>query len=110
MFNKKTGHRLNNAGSGWPNDDGSISLSLHPGVVLAYNPDFMYRLWPAEIAPADVIAPRPPGGCEDLPAPAPGPAAPPARGERPVGYDPARDDRPAGDPSTPDDPGGEQPF
>lgn len=42
----KTNGRRGNVGVGWDNDDGSINISLNPGVCLEYNPDLTLRLFP----------------------------------------------------------------
>lgn len=45
----KTNSRKGNAGAGWMNPDGSISIVLDPCIVLNGNdPNIVIRLWPAE--------------------------------------------------------------
>lgn len=48
ILNKKEDTRCNDAGAGWLNKDGSISIVIAPGVQLIENPDYEIRLFPIE--------------------------------------------------------------
>ena len=45
ILNKETNTRCNDAGAAWANKDGSISLVINPGIVLAEDNDLIYTLF-----------------------------------------------------------------
>ena len=44
ILNKVTDKRNNDAGAGWVNKDGSISVILNPGIALTDNSEYVYTL------------------------------------------------------------------
>ena len=50
ILNKSTDKRNNDAGAGWVNKDGSISVILNPGIILTDNSDYVYTLFHAKEA------------------------------------------------------------
>lgn len=63
----KTNGRRGNVGVGWANDDGSINISLNPGVCLAYNPDLTLRLFKVATIQTKGRKQPPQEDLEDLP-------------------------------------------
>ena len=48
VFCKRTEHKCNDAGAGWKNTDGSISIVLAPGICLQQNKDHFITLFPTK--------------------------------------------------------------
>ena len=49
ILNKKTNGRCNDAGVGWLNKDGSISLLINPGITLTENKsELVYTIFPID--------------------------------------------------------------
>lgn len=55
LLNKKTSAKNENAGAGWVNEDGSITLVLNPCVVLESNSDLLYTLFLAKDNPTKIF-------------------------------------------------------
>jgi hypothetical protein len=50
-MDKVTGNRSGKIGAAWLNADGSVQLSLDPGVSITYNTDIVYMLFPNDRPP-----------------------------------------------------------
>jgi hypothetical protein len=45
-LDKKTGAKTNDAGAGWLNDNGTVSIVLGPATALSYNKNLVITLFP----------------------------------------------------------------
>jgi len=48
ILNKSTDSKCPNAGAAWINENGSITITINPGVRLIENRDLLYTLFPYE--------------------------------------------------------------
>jgi len=48
ILNKTADTKCNDAGAGWKNEDGSISIVIAPGVILKEDANLIYTLFPIE--------------------------------------------------------------
>lgn len=46
VLDKKTGAKTNDAGAGWLNDNGTVSIVLGPATALSYNKNLVITLFP----------------------------------------------------------------